>query len=232
MKHHKIAASVKNIFSFFTFFVLTALSCRNNREKPLIEGDSKVAIDVPAWYVGSPSEERNMAISKKLNLEPLQYGTDSLQIRILIDCGYDTSNLWFFETKQSEWSAVFYSFKIAYNNEHIEVRDVRSQNVLPKSGWESFSDSLIRTGILNLTDFDTFPSKYIFPTDANGVSVEIATPRKYRFYEYPSMGLNAGIKEGPWKLHQALKLIENEFGYHRPCEDSIQDTSVPANTDL
>lgn len=63
--------------------------------------------------------------------------------------------------------------------------------------------------------------KYFTPTDADGVLVEISTKDKYRLYEYPELGANLQHAKGAEKLHQALKLVEQEFDYKRPCQDSI-----------
>ena len=159
-----------------------------------------------------------------LNLESLRNGFDSLQIRIWIDCGYNISGLIVIESKRYQWSAAFYSFKINYDeNLNFEIQNLETESRSPKSGWESFSENLMKTDIINLPDAMKFFPKYNFPTDANRVLVEIGMLKKYRLYEYPELGLNSDIAEGPGKLHQALELIEREFNYKRPCQDSTSD---------
>jgi hypothetical protein len=78
----------------------------------------------------------------------------------------------------------------------------------------------MKTGILDLPDHIKFVPNYNLPTDADRVLVEIGMKRKYRLYLYPELGLNSNIAEGPGKLHRALKLIEREFNFKRPCQDS------------
>ena len=102
-------------------------------------------------------------------------------------------------------------------NYEFEIRDLRIENKSPKSGWKRFSDDLMNTGIINLKDESEFPDIQT-PHDAYFMIVEIGTPKKYRIYNYPELAMNNKILEGPGKLDEALKLIEKEFNYKRPCQ--------------
>lgn len=207
---------------------LIFFSCKDHYIKRLRSNSPKtgtVIKDVPKWYNDSHlSKKRDEQLRNSLGLESLQGGFDSLQIRIWVGCDYKTpGSLILFEKVRSEWNAVFYWFKIDDDGwTNIKAMDIHAENRSPKSGWEFFSANLIETGIMDLPDQTKLAerNKIFQPTDANGVSVEIGMQEKFRVYGYSELGFNSHIKEGPWKLHQALKLIEEEFNYKRPCQDS------------
>jgi len=210
-------------------FLIVALitSCRNHHIKRLKSNSLKtdtLITDVPKWYNRSDlSEKRDAQVLNSLELASLQNGFDSLQIRIWIGCDYKTaSSLILFEKARSEWNAVFYWFKIDDDGlMNVKAKDIHAENRSPKSGWNIFCKNLIQTGIIDLPDETKFDKgKFFRPFDGNGVTVEIGMRHKFRVYGYPELGFNSHIKEGPWKLHRALKLIESEFGYKRPCQDS------------
>jgi hypothetical protein len=207
--------------------ILTSCNDDENKKGPITKANGDTVIkEIPEWYRTSGyTQKRDKKLYNLLNLPSLENGFDSFQVRILIDCGYETSNLIILENKKSQWNAAFYSFKIHYdeNVSPSEIQNLHIENRSPKSGWKIFYDTLIRTGIIDLPDASKFDPKYNHPNDGDGVMVEIAGPKKYRLYTYPSLGLNVNIKDGPWKLNEALKLIEREFNYTRPCEDIISD---------
>lgn len=212
------------ITSFITLSVIS-ICCHNNyNKKPELKStpNDTVTRDIPEWYAsGNFTQKMDKRLNTLLQLESLQDGFDSLQIRVWIECGSNISSLIVLERKGNQWNAVFYSFKI-YKKEKFDfdIRDFKTVIKLPESGWESFSENLLKTGIIDLPDHIKFSPRYNLPNDAYRVSVEIGMLKKYRRYEYPELGLNSNISEGPGKLNQALKLIEREFNYKRPCQDS------------
>ncbi len=204
------------------------VSCYNDSSKKselkIIPNDSFIR-EIPAWYEKDNLTQKVLAkLHTLLELESLQNGFDSLQIRILIDCGNKISNLVVLDRREDKWNAVFYSFKIYYDEKlDFEIQKLNIKSRFPKSGWKSFYEDLIETGVIDLPDHMKFYPEYNLPTDGDRVLVEISTLKKYRLYEYPELVLNSNIAEGPGKLLQALKLIETEFTYKRPCQNSIGD---------
>lgn len=216
---------MKFIKLFFLSFSFVGIGCKNNQKKaPESEravGDTVIK-EMPKWYEpNTPKQKIDSKVFELLNLDYLGNGFDSLQIRIWIDCGYEPSNIIVIEKKKSVWKAIFYSFTLHFDQDYnVDVRSLKTENKSPKSGWKNFSDSLLETGLTDLPDFMKFYPKYNYPTDANRTLVEVGTPRKYRLYEYPELGLNHNIPDGPGKLHQALQLIEREFDFRRPCQNA------------
>jgi hypothetical protein len=215
----KLTISLIIAFSF-----VSACNQVDHNKKPETKNtlNDTIIKDIPEWYSSSGfTQIMDKKIDTLLKLKPLVNGFDSLQIRIWIECGTRVSSLIVLERERHQWNAVFYSFNIYYDEEfNFEIRNLNSESKTPKSGWESFSENLIKTGIIDLPDHIKFSPKYNLPNDADRVLVEIGTSKTYRLYEYPELGLNNDIAEGPGKLHQALKLIEKEFNYKRPCQDS------------
>lgn len=209
------------------FIALSFISicCQNNdNKKPELKNtlNDTVIRDIPEWYsTGISTQKATKELHTLLKLESLQNGFDSLQIGIWIDCGNKISSLIVLERKKYQWKALFYSFKILYDEKlDLDIRNLTTESKTPKSGWENFSENLRKTGIIELPDHMNFFPKYSLPNDANKVLVEVGMLKKYRLYEYPELGLNSNISKGPGKLHQALNLIEREFNYKRPCQDS------------
>jgi hypothetical protein len=218
--------------------LLTLISCQseNSAESELndpIWDSGFIAVDTVIKDLPGPFDPRSFAerdktqLEQKLHLKPIENGYDSLQIRILIDCWneHQKASLIILQCRRSQWRAVFYSFTKAYSNAEsggnmdYNIAHLKVENKLPQAGWKDFTRHLFQTGVLQLKDY-THYANYFDGTDANWVTVEIATARMYRFFSYPNLGYNTGIKEGPGQFHQALKLIEKEFNYTRPCEDS------------
>ena len=102
---------MKFITPLFITTVLITFSCTNVQEAPPVpyrSNNDSVVRDIPEWYRNSGFAKRyHKELLGKLKLRSLENGHDSLNIRILIDCGYNTSSLIMLERTQSELNAVF-----------------------------------------------------------------------------------------------------------------------------
>lgn len=210
---------------FFLALCFSSVGCQSKHsQKPDLErGTSRAVVrDVPEWYLTkSPEHQWDKTLFKLLNLGSLENGFDSLQIRIWIDCGYKAASLIVIERTKNKWDATFYFFTAHYDEDfNLSIQNLETERKSPKSGWKNFSDNLLNTGLIDLPDFTKFLSKYNYPTHADETLVEIGTPKKYRLYVYPELGLNNKIAGGPANLHEALQLIEREFDFRRPCQDA------------
>jgi hypothetical protein len=223
-------------FQYIKFFIISLIvssyvfiCCKDSQKISPVTVSSKDSVlqDIPEWYRNSTFSARfDNKLNRLLNLNSLKNGFDSLQIRILIDCWNEVTNLIVLEKNQFSWIAKFYFFKIKVlgdgeegKNFDFEIENLRIEKMSPASGWLNFSKKLLNMNILNLKDATTF-DKYSFPNDGNDVSVELATLNKFTIYKYPNFGMNCKI-EGPAQLEQAIRLIEQEFNYKRPCENCV-----------
>jgi hypothetical protein len=216
---------IKTVCKFFFLFALAISSCKEKKknESNITNVSSDTVIrHIPEWFKTSTLIRGRVADGNKaLNLSTLQNGFDGTQIRIWIECNIqDTQHTIIITNYKAKWEATFYYYKL-YKNEDGSFKFLKSraENRVPKSGWEVFTKDLLVTGIENLPDYEKMYPKYNPPTDASAVTVEIGNNKEYRLYQYPELGMNKEIKEGPAKLEQALLLIEREFGYKRPCQN-------------
>ena len=88
-------------------FILISCNEEENKKVPITKTNSDTVIkEIPEWYRTSGyTQKRDKKLYNLLNLPSLENGFDSFQVRILIDCGYETSNLIIFENKKSQWNA-------------------------------------------------------------------------------------------------------------------------------
>ena len=205
---------------------LNCCSCNDKATNSLsqvnVVNDTKDSLvkDIPDWYEGSPNERLDIKVRDALKLPALRNGFDSVQIRIGISCRYKPNNLIVIENSGSKWKASFYTYTF-YDQEELEVDEVKAQNIEPKSGWLIFMDSLYHTEIMNLPRLQTpSPKSYDMPSDGSSVTVEIATQRLYRLYDYPSLEWNYRNHKEAGKLYAALQLIKSEFGFG-PCMNEL-----------
>jgi len=173
--------------------------------------------DIPKWIQESEIYQlRNANLLEKLGLSSLQDGFDGTQIRIWIEHDLpDTQQGIIFTEHNSKWEGEFYYFKV-HNDSKGELKSVdkRVERKNPKSGWKIFIDSLMATDIEKLPDHALIPG-YRLVTDPLTITVEIATPKLYRFYQYPALQANVDKFPDAGKLEKALQLIEKEFDFRR-----------------
>jgi hypothetical protein len=199
-------------------------SCNNNGYKSTNDGknfNDTIILDIPQKFRSNTFSKRvHEDFCKNLNIGSLKTGYDSLQIRVWIECGYDSSNLIVFKKNPSGWKGDIYYYKIIHDGQsNFRLSNVTSFNKTPASGWNIFINDLMKTGLMELPDFTIYMPKYNLPNDANKVLVETATKKRYRLYEYPELRLNYDNIEGAKKLDSALCLIEKEFNFTRPCQN-------------
>jgi hypothetical protein len=152
----------------------------------------------------------------KVGLESLENGYDSLQIRFWCgDSFSDKLQLVVINKTQRGWSAAFYVFIYHYDQKHDSVlfisREYEKNNRDPKSGWKSFGAALYGLKIDSLPDQIDIPD-YQGCNDGEGVSIEFATTRIYRFSNYVCFRSQPNIWQAK-NLEKILSVIEEQFGF-------------------
>ncbi|HMN26201.1 MAG TPA: hypothetical protein PKE38_16965 [Ignavibacteriaceae bacterium] len=153
-------------------------------------------------------------IAKELNWKTIDYGFDSLCIR-----------LWYFYREEKEcvefrrssnkWSSLFSDIGIKRINDLTNKYYISSSKSLePKSGWYHFTNEIYALGILTLPLDTNLPSDYSIAADGATVLVEIATKDYYRIYYYDNPAGYPHYEETR-NIEKIMKLIENEFGVKR-----------------
>ncbi|MDI9868957.1 hypothetical protein [Flectobacillus roseus] len=124
---------------------------------------------------------------KQLNLDSLESGFDSLQIRIWYDYALLINReLIVIKRTNGKWSAEHYQMAVDWDafktTEVIKINKIKS--VLPKSGWDNFFNKLLSFKIMTLPNMDDISGLEDNWTDGVTYNIEIATKKQYRFYGY------------------------------------------------
>lgn len=167
---------------------------------------------------------------KWLNLQSLQKGFDSIEIRVwygcYIGCGHRLVRL---VHNRKKWQAEI-SNLIHYGGGKEGSgpwMDSMSRNIeykTPKSGWLRFIDSLFDLKILTLSNDYEIPNfKQNEATDGSWINIEISTKRTYRFYEYEDP---QWVSYDAWQVKNMLriiKLLSTEFNISEWPEIKLRD---------
>jgi hypothetical protein len=147
---------------------------------------------------------------KLLGFESIEKGYDSIELRI--GFGLNPKNyLLIIKNQNKKWKGEMCTYKYNYDS-LITIIEKKCVIKDPRSGWKKFIDQLFNLQILSLPDYHDIPgySQYM-PTDAEGVTVEVATKKVYRFYHlFEPMYM----KDKFWqsrKMDSILHLIDEQF---------------------
>lgn len=151
---------------------------------------------------------------KQLNLDSLESGYDSLQIRIWYDYALiKDQELIVIRRTNGQWSAAHYEMIVDwdYSNDKDSIETFKVTAVTPKSGWNKFMRELEEYYITTLPDMNNIPGLIDSWTDGVGYNVEIATKKQYRFYNFH---MPEEFSDKFWeakKMTQIIKLIATEL---------------------
>lgn len=139
-----------------------------------------------------------------LNLDTIENGYDSLQIRIWYNFakGGVGGQLLCLKRQNSSWSATFYS---RFTKVNVPIK--------PKCDWDVLINKLYSYDILNLPDMCNIKGCRCSGIDGWSYSIEISDKHHYRLYSYrhPESFYQQKFK-GVRKMMKILKLIRKEFG--------------------
>ncbi|MBO9204663.1 MULTISPECIES: hypothetical protein [Niastella] len=149
-------------------------------------------------------------LSKQLNLNPVEVGFDSLQIRVWFDHSMALrKHLVIIEKQNHDWSGRLYEMNVGYVDtlNYNIIQHYEKKNVKPASGWPPFINDLSQLKIRELSDSSR--------GGADGITycVEILTPGKYTYYDFYEPENN---KDKDWQAANMVKIIallEREFKF-------------------
>jgi hypothetical protein len=151
---------------------------------------------------------------KQLNLDAIEDGFDSLQIRIWFEHSFiEDRELLVIKKVNSSWVGELHFLKVEWNDSSITETVVQHKELqkAPISGWENFMSKLFRLKIMSLPDISKIPGYGEgLVADGTSFSVEVATNKIYRFYRY----WEPGDFPEYWQVKNMadiIKLIEVEF---------------------
>jgi hypothetical protein len=209
-------------------FLSTALifSCEQNSTQ---EGERKVRtidkqIRTNANGIPDVYYPITRTLARAMNLDDLEKGFDSLQIRIWLACRSKASyqQVIVLKLAGANWHAELYQFLPNNGHDSLRVLSYNKKNVEPRSGWPCLSDSLMRLKILELPDMASVSEMKMTALDASADFVmEVATPTVYRLCTYNN--LNYYVDKNVWpssNMARFIRLLASEFKF--PCAE-VQD---------
>lgn len=206
----------------FAYLVVLYSACKEQKNN--FSGDNQnttdtVSLDVPLNKKGEyvKSYYYKNKVTSKMALDNIEKGFDSIQIRIWHGYSFnDSAQLFLLKKRNGKWEANLFLLKFFFNENRDSLISVSKdvKNKVPKSGWNSFTKEIFDFGIADLPDmFKVAPD--LVMADGNGISVEISTRNRYRFYRYQDPYLLQDKLPTAKKMEQILQLIEIEFDFKR-----------------
>ena len=201
---------MKLIFITILFFCIL-LPCLSQTNKTI-----EFKKEISTWNNGEPSLFYNLTIQKvkQLNIDSLQSGYDSLQIRIWYDYSLSAiRKLLIIKRTNFIWNATLYTMEVDWDaiNSRETIVSKNEEILNPKNGWNSFMKHLLVLQIMTLPDMNNIPGLKDDWTDGVIYNVEISTKKQYRFYSYH---LPNKFQDKYWQaknMVDILELVESEF---------------------
>lgn len=152
-------------------------------------------------------------LARKLNLDDLTKGYDSIQVRIWMNYGLlIRQNVLVIKNNSAEWSAELVTMNVRGDS----ILEKHISKIIPKSGWKQLTKKLIDFNSLSIQDMSLIPGIKSGGGDLPVYSFEVCTKSFYRFYSYDDPKLikkkNADIKN----VDAILTLLDEEFDLDRP----------------
>ncbi len=185
-----------------------------NDDRSLDKKLDTVILDIPLDKKGLRIDywKKAKELERKIGLERLELGFDSLQVRIWHAHSFtDKVQLVILKNQGYKWRGTLYSLKCRYsdNGDSLVMVEKEVRQVVPKNGWKKLMDRLYSLKVLVLPHYETIEN-YSLCNDGDGITVETATAKKYRIYNYPCPRNQSNI----WQAENAqliLEIVNKEF---------------------
>jgi hypothetical protein len=210
-----------------SFALLLLLSCK---------GPSKPSVHFDFYPPLPDTSENKRRFFKQLekenaffNLATLTQGVDSFELRVHFLSSFDDSkNMLVFKCSKNQWRGFHYflypvSLKDVdgHDSTFIDIKKFGdstfvAKTIIPKCGWEKFSDSIAFYQLANLPTESLIKNfKRHQVLDGGGVEFEIATKSSYRylFYWTPDVYEYAECKKVIGFLEMLARQLGNDFSW-------------------
>ena len=187
------------ILIFLFVFVSPVMACLGQKK------------EIPRDRKGQPIGEYQWvrSISAQLKLEPVEYGYDSLQLRIWL--GHSLAiekHLVVITRQQGKWKGRLFTLRVKWNatndTQRVVSRTVRE--IHPSMGWDKLMGQLLRL------DITTLPNGPDGGMDGMEYAVEVAVKDSYRFYRYWSPDTTPKDK-GSGKMIDIVRLLKKQAAF-------------------
>ena len=150
--------------------------------------------------------------ANQLNLDSIELGYDSLQLRIWFDYSLAKSrHLIIIRRKDGKWDCRLYKMLVEWSPRQDSqiVVNKTIKKIVPKMGLDKFMKRLFA---LDITSLPNGPSGGM---DGTSYEIEVATKDQYRFYEYWSPDTTEQKFWGSKNMVEIIDLLEKECGFKR-----------------
>jgi hypothetical protein len=185
---------MKNLSIFKTMFLVCLGFCSTQAK----DNQTQFTKEIPANKNGQPSISYNIAQlkAKQLNLESLENGYNSLQIRLWYADSSEYNHLLVIKQTDSLCSAKMYTMIVDWTPSMTDpivsgmtpivpnVKVKKEETLNPKSGWDDFLKKLLALQITTLPNMQNISGLIDTYKDGESYVIEIATKTQYRFYSY------------------------------------------------
>jgi hypothetical protein len=199
---------------------------------PKCENDKFIA-DLPdSNKVHQPNlfYEVKKKLTDELNLEKLEVGVDSFELRLWTKIEPANLGYVFVIKKQNlNWTCIKYAFTTLHNSEITSgpvltfLTDIRIDSFYvwkeqPKSGWTKFFGDLKKSNIYDLRDQHEIKNWESKIDDGTTYLIEYANKEKYRFYSYSNPSAYKDKYIECRQMTNILNIFNLEIGLEDPLE--------------
>lgn len=205
---------MKNFLMYaITMTVLGFNSCKPSLNK----GKDQVTLDIQRELDGRlvRSYHYKNEIANRLNLDSLEKGYDSFQIRIWY--GYresDSMQVVVIKNKNnSEWEANLITVIPLFDSSANQLTSVNSQikEKKPENGWEGLAKIADEIRKLNQDKIRKVLGEGSMTADAHGIAIEIGTKNMYKFYHMENVLYASDLSNAGKNISMLLSSINREL---------------------
>lgn len=192
-------------------------SCKDSNQKKISEKTvgQGVIKKIPKDRYGRNYPYYNMVqeFTKDADLNSLNDGFDSMFIRIWY--AY-RSTLQVIDLKKDaiKWEGEYHSMEIDLIKDTFQAVNIKTQQIHPKSGWDSFTKNLFSLNILNMPHQSELSGYGGGDADGTSITVEVATKKSYRIYSYTDPMVHLEFPQAA-TMEKIMELIEDELDVKR-----------------
>lgn len=224
MKH----STMQFLHSILFFAILSFVSCKgqdynSNLKHTNIDTSTTFIREFPTYKKGANKEDTSYLFKairedvKQLNLENLENGFDSLNMRIWLGHSMTYKNhVVSIQRLNDKWSGQLITVTRNYSGENeTKPKDTKEvKEVMPKSGWNKFVNNILSLGITTLPDGHDLQG-YDGCGGGDGMLhiFEISTKHKYRFYYYCEVEDYIERIAEARAVNKIVGLLEHEFSF-------------------
>ena len=208
--------------SFLSFTNSTKINEAKNPKSHSSSFGDTVIIEIPRTEkTKRPSGSYRLIKQKcsQLNLDSLELGYDSIQIRIWFANStsedIDDEKLLILKKRKSQWSACFYKLRVEWDTNNGLINTVMSSQekiVTPKSSWDILENKIFKLGLNKMPNMGDFVRHNRFEDVGEKVYyIEVATQKKYKCFSYWMIDEYASKFQQVNNMKKILALLKIEF---------------------